>query len=636
MIEFPSIIQKLKDTFGNEWEKYGEQIKFSERNRLLDKYISSNNMKKLLSLIVTGLLFFTNLQASPPQLLEQASAAIDRELDSQYLAKKIKGNPIINDDAFVRRAYLAIAGRNPTYDEYQKFTSVTALNKRTELVRYLVNIPAYNSSMYNFWAEQLRLRERINNVNFMNGTLYISWIKDQISKNVPYNQFVRNILTASGDYYNNPAVGYLERDLGMPLDNMIATFKVFGGIDITCAQCHDDPFQDWTQIEFYKMAAMFNTQPVVTGRRNPEAREKIKQLRAEIDEQVKSDEKKRGLNNQVSNFLNATLAGVEIDSTKTLKLPNDYRYKDAAPNSVVSPGVLIGKWDIKHPEDLRIDAVEWLVNPNHPSFTKNIVNKYWEWVFGKPIVPSTDNLYGENLNDPLLNLCANIFQKINYNQKEFIQILCSTKLFQRGTIVEIPKDNFVFTGPIMKRLTAEQIWDSILSIVLEKPEYFSSSYPEKYRSVMSVPDFATLDLNGVLNRLEEFNKLNREKYAGAVTYGGLNLIRASEINDTSGNNTILAGLGRSDRELLNTNTVEGSVTQVISLMNGQLVDVANKKDSYLSTLTKGKSESERIEIIFKTILSRKPTIAEKSAFKDCADADVIWALVNTNEFKFLL
>lgn len=593
-------------------------------------------MKKLLTLIVTGLLIFTNLQASPPELIVQATNAIDRELDNQYLAKKNKGNAIINDDAFVRRAYLTIAGRNPTFDEYQKFSAVTAPNKRAELVRYLVNTPAYNSSMYNFWAEQLRLRERINNVNFMNGSLYISWVKEQIAKNIPYNVFVQNILTAKGDYYNNPAVGYLERDLGMPLDNMIATFKVFGGIDITCAQCHDDPFQDWTQIEFYKMAAMFNTQPVVTGRRNPEARTKIQEIRKEIDEIVKADEKKRGLNNQVGNFLSATLAGVEIDPTKTLKLPNDYRYKDAAPNSVVAPGVLVGKWEVKHPEDLRVDAVLWLTDPKHPSFTKNIVNKYWEWVFGKPIVPSTDNLYGENLKDPLLELCANIFQKLNYNSKEFIQVLSSTKLFQRGTIAEVPRENFVFVGPVMKRLTAEQIWDSILAIVLEKPEYFSSTYPERYRSIMSVPDFNALKLADVLAKLEESNKLNREKYTGAVTHAGLNLIRASEVNDTSSNNTVLAGLGRSDRELLNTNSVEGSVTQVIGLVNGQLVDIANKKDSHLATLLKGKSESEKVEIIFKTILSRKPTLAEKAAFADCADADVIWALVNTNEFKFSL
>jgi hypothetical protein len=593
-------------------------------------------MKKLLSLIVTGLLFFANIQASPPELITQASNAIDRELDTQYLAKKTKGNPIINDDVFLRRAYLAIAGRNPTYDEYEKFASVTAPNKRTELVRYLVNTPAYNSSMYNFWAEQLRLRERINNINFVNGSPYITWVKEQIAKNVPYNTFVRSILTAKGDYYNNPAVGYLERDLGMPLDNMIATFKVFGGMDITCAQCHDDPFQDWTQIEFYKMAAMFNTQPVVTGKRNPEAREKIKQLRNEIDEIVKSDEKKRGLNNQVGNFLSATLAAVEIDPARTLKLPNDYRYKDAAPNSVVAPGVLLGKWEVKNPEDMRIDAVNWLTDPKHPTFTKTIVNKYWEWVFGKPVVPSTDNLYAEDINHPMLNLLAAIFQKTNYNTKEFIQILCSTKLFQRGIYVDSPKADFVFVGPVMKRLTAEQIWDSILSIALEKPEYFTSSYSEKYRSIMSVPDFNALKLDDVLKKLEESTKLNREKYVGAITHAGLNLIRASEVNDTSANNTVLAGLGRSDRELLNTNTVEGSVTQVISLVNGNLVDIANKKDSHLATLLKGKSESEKVEIIFKSILSRKPTLAEKAAFADCADADVIWALVNTNEFKFSL
>ena len=568
--------------------------------------------------------------------LNASSQKIDSILEKQYSSAKINPLPQINEESFVRRAYLTIIGRNPTLAEYNAYFAATAENKKTELIKYLLKHPGHASHMFNFWADALRMRERLSPINNFNGGPYIDYVKDCIAANKPYNLFVKDLLLSSGNYYSNPATGYYYRDVGMPFDNLIATNKVFLGTDVGCAQCHDDPFQDFTQMQFYKMAAMFN-QIELRSKESKEMREKIKILRDEIDSLIKSDPiKNRGLNNQINNFVRATQADLEILPTKELKLPHDYQYKDAKPNDSVVPSTLDGKGEIKNKEDLRQDAVAWLANPAHPTFTKNIVNRYWNLVFGKYIISEYDNIHDSPaLNSELMNVLANIFIELNYDSQKFLFVLCNTKLFQRETYsgAFANSENFIFIGPVKRRLSAEQIWDSVVSLCVESPESYKTEFHTEYAKNMqtTIEDFS---LEKMRAKLEKYNQIMREKYSLAPKIANVFIARASEINDANQTNTILSQLGRSDRELIQTSSLEGSVTQVISFMNGQLSNIAANKETSLMKSLSGKSPSEKMEIIFKSILSRKPTLPEKATFAGANDDDVIWALLNSTEFKF--
>lgn len=580
------------------------------------------------------LVSFSVVNALPLNKAQTYAQKIDGELTKELTSLKINSNPIVSDDVFLRRAYLNIVGRIPTYDEYNEFSKINLPNKRQQLVAHLVKTPGYTSNMYNFWSDLLRVRERMNNVNFLNGSLYIKWLKDNIENNTPYDKFVKELLTAKGDYFNNPQIGYFLRDVGMMPDNVIATSKVFLATDIVCAQCHDHPFSDWTQKQFYQFMSLFN-QAEPTGRKNPAAREKLKQIRAEVEELVKNDVKLRGLNNQVNNFLSATLASVNVEPNKQLRLPHDYRYKDELPNSLVTSKVLFGEQIISHKEDTREDVAEWIISPTNKTFAKNIVNRYWNLIFGYPLITPMDNIYDSNkLNSPLITMLADMLIEMNYDSKDFIQVLGSTQLFSRADYLGVPKDNYVFIGPVLRRLSAEQIWDSILAIVIDNPEYFKSQYADDYKNIMDIKDFDKLKLIDVREMITSLGEVQNKKYYGVKKFKQYNLIRASETNDNSADESILKTLGRSDRELISTSSKEGSVTQVISLVNGQLVELANMKDSSLNNNLKGKSEADKLEIVFKSILSRKPTIMEKSLFAKSSDEDLIWALVNTQEFRF--
>lgn len=590
-------------------------------------------MKKLIAVLV-GMCTLTF--GATVEQLSSYSKKIDAVLDKQYVVSKIAPLQFINDDAFVRRAYLTIIGRNPTFEEYQMFNNVNGANKRSGLIQYLIKHPGHISHMFNFWAESLRLRDRLNNVNNFHGAVYIDYIKDQLASNKPYNQFVSDLLLSSGNYFTSPAVGYYYRDLGMPMDNLIATSKVFLGINISCAQCHDDPFQDFTQKQFYGMAALFN-QVELRSKDSKEFNEKIKVLRLQMDELIKADPiKNRGLNNQINNFIGAMRSDLTIEANKQLKLPHDYQYTDGKPFDVVEPVVLSGKTTIKNKDDMRKDAVEWMVNANHPTFTKNIVNRYWKWVFGKYIIGQYDNIHDSDLlQSDLMNVLADIMIKLNYDSRQFLYVLYNTKLFQRELYdgANMNSAKFIFIGPVKYRLSAEQLWDSVVAIAIESPENFKLTFHDAYAKIMLMQS-NDVTLEYIRTKYADYQKVIGGKYDGVSKYKNYNLMRASEVNDTSNVNTILEQLGRGDRELIDSSSKEGSVTQVISFMNGQLIDIAANANTQLAKNVSGKSPAETIDIIFKSILSRRPSIAEKANFAGCQNDDIIWALINSSEFKF--
>ena len=591
------------------------------------------------NILVCILLFCASTFGAPVAQLNEFSNSIDSVIQKQIIAINAKPNDFIGEDAFLRRAYLSIIGRSPTYEEYELYNKAPAGTRRQQLIAFLMKHPGHVSHMFNFWSESLRLRDRLTNINNFSGGPYIDYIKDSIASNKPYNKFVSDLLTATGSYYDNPATGYFYRDLGMPMDNLIATGKVFMGTDIGCAQCHDDPFQDFTQMQFYKMAAMFN-QVELRGRgkdKDPAVAARQKALREEVDALIKADPmKNRGLNNQINNFVAAMRANLEIDEKRSLKLPHDYNYKDAKPNDLVEPAVLSGKAPINNKDDMRKDVVAWLVNPEHPTFTKNIVNRYWKWVFGKYIIEDYDNIHdSDKLNSELMNTLSKIFIAVNYDSRQFLYVLYNTKLFQRELYDGIysNSDKFVFIGPVKQRLSAEQLWDSVLSIAIDRPESFKLSFQDEYAKVMhyTIEDL-TIDKLKAKNEL--YQNIMRTKYDAAPKYRNYPLARASEVNDNGPVNTILEQLGRGDRELIDTSSREGSVTQVISFMNGQLAEVAVNKDTYLAKNIAGKPPADTIEIIFKSVLTRRPTMEEKGKFVGVQDDDIIWALVNSSEFKF--
>ena len=272
---------------------------------------------------------------------------IDALIEAGYKEHNIEPNPIASDEVFVRRIYLDIIGRIPTKKETLEFINSNAKNKKTVLINELLNSEGYVSNHFNYWADILRARTQINGngQGTPAGNAYGKWIKDSLRENKPYDQFVSEMISAKGSSWDNGAVGYYLRDYGMPLDNLAITAQVFLGTEIVCAQCHNHPFDKWTQMDYYKLAAF--TYGKVTTNNSPNQQGALAAYskgnmmmsgKAKGKKKTKGeDSHMRDVRKAFSEILKPVRFNNVVDATRSLRLPSDYQYDDAKPKSVVKP-----------------------------------------------------------------------------------------------------------------------------------------------------------------------------------------------------------------------------------------------------------------------------------------------------------
>lgn len=203
--------------------------------------------------ILTFLAFALTAEAAPSA--KEAALKIDTLLQRDWKKSGLQGNPELDDNTFVRRIYLDIIGRIPTTREVETFLASDVIDKRSKLIDQLLASEGYVQHIYNYWADVLRVTSNGNQTGAITGSAYMNFVKESLRKNQPYDQFVRDMVAAQGKAWETGAIGYYMRDRGMPLDNMANTVRVFLGTRIECAQCHNHPFDKWSQMQFYQMAA---------------------------------------------------------------------------------------------------------------------------------------------------------------------------------------------------------------------------------------------------------------------------------------------------------------------------------------------------------------------------------------------
>lgn len=591
------------------------------------------------------------MPAGRRQAVRQAAAKIDLLIATLHRANGVTPTEQLDDDLFCRRAYLQIAGRIPRLEEINRFMTSEDEDRRQKLIDRLLSSNDYVSSMFNFWSNLLRLQDHPVNNNMLAQPFH-EWIRETLASNMPYDQWVREMLTAEGQIWENPAVGYTLRDSGMDLDHVDNTVQVFLGTQIGCAQCHDHPFDHWTQMNFYQMAAFtFGTQTrAPAGNRQRFSNgPPLQRLRDEM----KKQNPQYNVNGVFSRVINANLFEVSDPKGRRLTLPHDYAYDNGKPNQPVTASPIFGSMPKEQPgESSREQMARWLTSPDNPRFTRNIVNRLWKHAFGVGLIEPVDDLHEDSaaVSPELLQFLEDELKRLNYDVRELQRVIYNTTAWQRSATAEEvdPEKPWLFPAPLLRRMTAEQIWDSLLTLAVYNVDSFTRP------SMKTLAADIDLDLNtarpaDVRKAAETFDA----KYSRAAqsritrqrnTYKGkLVLARASELPMPLPPDHFLRQFGQGDHELIDSSSTDGNVAQILTMFNGEITHMMLEAGSVIyDNLLKARSVDQRIRVIFYSILGREPSRSDESTAESeirragpAGYGNVIWALINTKEFLFI-
>ena len=339
--------------------------------------------------------------------------------------------------------------------------------------------------------------------------------------------------------------------------------------------------------------------------------------------------------------------------------PELIRWSDA---SKLNPAYKVD--DVK-PSQLRNEFAEWMTHPENPRLAAAIANRVWKKVFGLAVqepVSDIDDI-SKASNPALLAHLATIVKAGNFDLREFQRVLFNSQTYQRAASVspDLEKGPYLFPGPLVRRMMAEQVWDSLM-VASVGPEVDNMVLRRgEQQKLMSLPGDAATEENFkyVIERMSGAGAAmgggGKKKAGGGSEKGlisayqggkpqqrfGMILARASELPQPAAETHFLRLFGQSDRLIADTNTTDGSVPQALMLMNGGAGKLISETNCAAVTLAgNAASDDAKIDSLYLAFLARKPTAAERPVATQALTtglgiSDIAWALANTREFLFI-
>jgi WD40 repeat protein len=363
---------------------------------------------------------------------------VDELVAAKWQRLKILPSDVCSDTDFIRRVSLDLTGMPPAAEEVQAFLADGRETrvKRAELVDRLVGSKEYVEYWTNKWADLLEVNRKFLGVD--GAAAYRKWIREQVAANLPYDQFVHEILTAQGSNKENPPASYF-KILRDPAETMENTTHLFMAIRFNCNKCHDHPFERWTQDQYYQTAAFFaqvglKTDPASKGQQiGATAVEKGKPL-YEIVSDLTSGEVKHERTGQVT----------------APKFP--FTSPFAAPATA----------------SRRDKLAAWITSKDNPYFARSYVNRLWGYLFGVGIMEPIDDIRAGNppTNPELLDYLTAEFLKSGFNVQHIVKLICNSRTYQLSVATnewnEDDKTNYAHA--VARRLPAEVLYDAVYRV----------------------------------------------------------------------------------------------------------------------------------------------------------------------------
>ena len=517
---------------------------------------------------------------APTRQVSSSTKHLDRYINAALKREGIQPSKMSEDAEFLRRVHLDLTGKIPTPEEVLDFLKDGSSNKRQKKIDLLLDSDAYLDYWSGLWVNWLIGRREDGDDRRIGLTF---WVRDALTKNMPYNQFVQELIAADGELRDNGAGNYIMRYERSPVFLTSHTSRLFLGLPMQCAECHDHKTEVWSQEDFYGIAAFF----------------------AGIDSQRKGNIQMMdtaGNERKMDNFL---ITNKPENSIWVERLEKQVRPRFLGGTEY--KGSLLKK---------REALAQWMTDKSNPYFSQAIVNRIWQRFMGRAFVEPVDGFGEENqpTNPELLKSLAKDFVIYNYDLQHLMRTILNSEAYQRTsqTNESNKDDQLYYSHTYVKPLSAEQFFYSVLQATgFERLQQVRMKGSKKQGGE---------DRKGMLRQLEGMKREHLKKFLFLLDNGEMEEIEAF-------NGTIPQAL-----MMINGDMVNDSASHEA---RGGFVNYV---------LEKWRGPIERMEYIYLNILSRLPTAKEKTYFrrylerslyrnKDLAYEDLYWVLLNSAEFS---
>lgn len=427
--------------------------------------------------------------------------ALDKLIADENGGAKTKEAGVVNDLAFLRRAAIDLTGRIPTDAEVQKYLAMPAGERRAKAVDEYMAREQFSDRWSIFFGDLLRVRSGADG-----GAALQAFIHEAVRANVPYDVLARRLIGASGRANTQPETGFLLNDDADPFALTAVVSQVFMGVRISCAQCHNHPFDTWTREEFYDMAAFL-------GRtRRVEHRVKMQVLGIFLNEAVetmimwppedKAKGQKRaavkpsfpfkldegdGPNKHVARLkavrdwqaaeANRIAEAKKAGGTKVDDLLDDVKTDpskkdeiDVIAEAKADVRKIDLEGDLYKASQLRRHLAENVTDPKNRFFSRAIVNRAWAELIGRGFVNPVDDFRNDNppSHPKTLDYLADEFVASGYDFRFLVRVITATGVYQKAHLMgTVPSPDRLaaekaFTATPPRRMVGESIFDSIV------------------------------------------------------------------------------------------------------------------------------------------------------------------------------
>lgn len=486
----------------------------------------------------------------------------------------VQPSPVSDDATFLRRVTLDIAGRLPTESEAATFLASREKDKRDRVIDDLLRSPGYADFFAAKWTALLKNR-RENTGDIVSNFAFHAWVRDGLLADKPYDQFVRELLAATGTVVGNPPVAWYKR-VKEPKQQIEDVAQLFLGVRMQCAQCHHHPFERWSQDDYYSLAAFFSQ----VGRKPSLTR----------DEDLIFH--KRGV---------ATATNM----------------KTGVP---LKPAALGGSTlNIAPDEDPRLQLADWMSSPDNPFFAKALVNRYWKHFFHRGLIEPEDDIRDTNppTNPELLAALEKHFIVSGFDLKDLVRVITSSNAYQLNSQPsgENIADRQNYSRYYPRRLQAEVFLDAIDRLCGTQTDF--PNLPPGTHAV-ALPDSSynrTSPFLKVFGRPEGESVCECERVQSSSLAQSLHLINAADIKAK-----LAAASGRAQRLASEKKPAETKIHEL-----------------YLAAFSR-EPRPDELKIATTYLAEPRTDSAGKPLDPQQADRenlqDLIWALINTKEFQF--